>query len=86
MTNSTSDVPPVWVPRFKSQNPMRIARTLRLGPEGTVDPDHGAVFLLIGRPDDTGREPVEVVSFEANQAEELGLSLIRAAAEVRRAR
>lgn len=86
MTDQPSDLPPVWVPRTKSQNPMRVAKTFRQGSEGSVHPDYGAVFYLVGRPDDNGHEPVEVVAFDADLAEDLALNLIRAALDIRRVR
>ena len=82
--DSIGDLPPVWVPREKSQNPMLVAKVARYGQEHPSHPGT-VVFLLVGRPDDAGNEPVEVVAFDPQLAEDLAISLIRAAGDVRRA-
>ena len=82
--DSIGDLPPVWVPREKSENPMLVAKVARLASDDPVHPGT-AVFLLVGRPDDAGNEPVEVMAFDPDLAEELAISLIRAAWDVRRA-
>ena len=83
--DSIGDLPPIWVPADKAENPMLVAKVAHYRREQSVHP--GTVeFLLVGRPDDAGDEPVEVVAFDPDLAEELAVSLIRTAWDARRAR
>ena len=85
MADHIGDLPPVWIPRSESQNPMQVIKFFMLGEEQKPAYPGAVTFALIGRPDDTKKEPVRVVAMTPDDAEELALSLIRVAADVRRA-
>lgn len=82
--NSIGDLPPVWIPGSESP-PMQVAKFFMLGREQEPAIPGSVAFALVGRPDDAGSEPVRVVAVAPDLAEELALSLIRVAADVRRA-
>lgn len=82
--DSIGDLPPLWVPGEKLRNPTLLAKVARLSQDDPVHPGT-VVFVLVGRPDDAGNEPVEVVALDPDLADDLALNLIRAAGDVRRA-
>lgn len=84
MPDSISDLSPVWIPRSQLP-PTRIIKFFCLGREQEPAIPGAVAFVLVGRPDDSGTEPVTVVALDPDLAEDLALSLIRVAADVRRA-